>query len=284
VTTEESAPQASLDNSVSKPSAARIYDFFIGGNHNWAIDRAAAEAAEKAVPGVGDYARECRYVLGRVVRHVSALGFRQFVDLGAGLPAKDSVHELADQVRGEHDTHVVYVDNEPIAHAKEEILLESGADTSRVHALFGDLLDHEDLWPKVLATGLIDTGQPVVLLLSAVMHFMKDDYGIAKALAFYREALPSGSLLMISQMTNENPESPAEEAALASLVALYEKTTNPGQLRSADELRPFFGGWPMLEPGLVYAPDWHPELGEDQPKVFSRPSASRILIGVARKP
>jgi O-methyltransferase involved in polyketide biosynthesis len=295
VTTEGSAPEAqasadqprtsgpdapTLDNSTSKPSAARIYDYFIGGDHNWAIDRAAAEAAERAVPGVGDYARECRLVLGRVVRHVSALGYRQFVDLGAGLPAKDSVHELADRVRPEHDTRVVYVDNEPIAHAKEEILLEDGADTQRTHALFGDLLDYEDLWPKIVGTGLIDLTEPVVLLLSAVMHFMKDSYKPAEAIAFYRDRLPSGSLLMISQMTNENPESAAEEAALVRLVALYEKTTNPGQLRSREELEPYFGGWPMLEPGLVYAPAWHP----DGTTVFATPSASRILIGVGRKP
>ena len=271
-----------LQNSISKPSAGRIYDYFCGGDHNYAVDRAAAEHIENGIPRIGDYARECRLVLNRVVRYVSSHGYRQIVDLGAGLPLPGAanVHQIADQVRAEGDTRVVYVDNEPITNAHEEVLLQQDADRGRHQALYGDLLEYEQLWKRIVATGLISFDEPVVLLISSVLHFLQDNKRPDDALTFYRDALPAGSLLMLSTMSNENPTSPAEEQALRELVEFYEHTTNPGQLRTCEEFLPFFGDFELIEPGIVYAPDWYP----DGSSLFEVGSMSRILVGLAKKP
>lgn len=273
------ARKAKLANSVDKPSAARIYDYFIGGEHNFAIDRQFAEGLRLRIPRIGDYARECRLFMGRVVREAAQQGYTQFVDVGSGLPATGSVHEILDEVRPQRDTHVVYIDNEPIAFAHAELLLDDLADANRHRAVYADMLDPMNLWEQVGETGVIDMDQPIVLLISAVLHFIKDEANPEGALDFYRRHLPSGSWLVLSQMSDENPRDEAEAEALRQLEEVYENTTNPGQLRTRTEFSRFFGDMTMVEPGLVWAPAWHP----DGNTLFGQESASRIIGGVARK-
>ncbi|MBK1786977.1 SAM-dependent methyltransferase [Prauserella cavernicola] len=269
-----------VESSLDRPSAARVYDYFIGGDTNYAIDRAFAEQVRERVPLIGEYCKTSRQFLGRAVRRCAELGIRQFVDIGSGLPTAGNVHDVADDARPEFDTRVVYIDNEPIALAHSTLLLADTADPDRHQAIAADLLRPTELWERVRDTGLIDRGEPVALLVNAVLHFIKDEQDPDSLLEFYRDVLPTGSLLVLSQMTNENPVSDAERQALADLVDYYENTTNPGQLRTTAEFARFFGGWDLLEPGLVYAPAWHP----DDDTVFATvPSESRVLGGVAVK-
>jgi hypothetical protein len=118
-------------------------------------------------------------------------------------------------------------------------------------------------------------------VINAVMHFIKDDQNPDALLRFYRDKLAPGSMLILSQMTNENPVNEAERQALLDLIDYYDTTTNHAFMRTMSEFSRFFGDWPMLEPGLVYAPAWHP----DEDTLFvSSPSESRVIGGVARKP
>jgi hypothetical protein len=273
------ARKAKLADSVDKPSAARIYDYFIGGEHNFAIDRQFAEGLRSRIPRIGEYARECRLFMGRAVDYAARHGYTQFVDIGSGLPTAGSVHEIADAIRPARDSHVVYIDNEPIAFAHAELLLDDLADASRHRAVYADMLDPHNLWQQVGDTGVLDPTQPIVLLVSAVLHFIKDEANPDGALEFYRRMLPTGSLLVLSQMSDENPANEDEAAALRQLEEFYEKTTNPGQLRTRTEFGRFFGDFELVDPGLVWAPDWHP----DGKALFTQGSQSRIIAGVGRK-
>jgi hypothetical protein len=165
--------------------------------------------------------------------------------------------------------------------AHSTLLLADTADPERHHAIAADFLQPDDLWERVKASDLIDVREPIALVINAVMHFVKDEQDPDRLLEFYRARLAPGSLLVLSQMTNENPVNEDERQALLDLLEYYETTTNPGFLRTMAEFERFFGGWPMLEPGLVYAPAWHP----DEHTVFAgSPSESRVIGGVARKP
>jgi len=270
-----------VENSLDRPSAARIYDYFIGGKTHYAIDREFAEKVRKRLPLMGDYCLTSRQFLGRAIRQCVREGIHQFVDIGSGLPTAGNVHEVADEARPEFDTRVLYIDNEPIALAHSTLLLADTADPERHHAIAADFLQPEDLWQRVTTSEIIDIRRPIALVINAVMHFIKDEQNPDTLLAFYRDKLAPGSLLVISQMTNENPVNEDERQALIDLLEYYETTTNPGFLRPMAEFERFFGGWPMLTPGLVYAPAWHP----DEATVFAdAPSESRVIGGVARKP
>ncbi len=268
-------------SSLDRPSAARIYDYFIGGNTHYAIDRDFAEKVRARLPLIGEYCLTSRQFLGRAVRQCVHEGIRQFVDVGSGLPTAGNVHEVADDTSPRLDTRVLYIDNEPIALAHSTLLLADTADPERHHAIAADFLQEDDLWERVKASDIIDVREPIALVVNAVMHFVKDEQDPDRLLAFYRERLAPGSLLVLSQMTNENPVNDDERQALLDLLEYYETTTNPGFLRTMAEFERFFGGWPLLEPGLVYAPAWHP----DEHTVFAgSPSESRVIGGVARKP
>jgi SAM-dependent methyltransferase len=270
-----------IERSLDRPSAARVYDYFLGGNTNYAIDREFARKVRERVPLLADYMRTSRQFLRRSVRRCVELGIRQFVDVGSGLPTEGNVHDVADEARGEHDVRVVYVDNEPVALAHATMLLAESADPERHKAVAADFLRPHEMWERVRETEVIDLDQPVALVVNAVLHFLRDEVRPERALDHGRRLLAPGSLLVLSQMTNENPRSEDERQSLAALVDYYDDTTNPVQLRGMTEFERFFDGWELLPPGLVYAPAWYP----DDTTVFaSAPSESRVIGGVARKP
>lgn len=277
MTVEDPMPPE-LAASVNKPSAARVYDWYLGGGHHWAVDREFGKKIESILPDVKMYAVENRRFLDRAVRYCLQQGVRQFVDIGSGLPSAGNVHEIAETV-APGEVSVVYVDNEPIAHGHSKLILERGGDTARHRAVQADLLEHENLWQQVLDTGVIDPSKPVALLIVAVLHFVKDTKGPDEHLAFYRDQLPPGSFLVMSHFSNEDVDESGAEAH-RNLEDFYENTTNPGQLRGRDEFRRFFGDFEIVEPGITYTPEWRP-VG---PEEFEGPPASaRIIAGVARK-
>lgn len=269
-----------LEGSLDRPSSARIYDYFIGGTRNYAIDRVFAEKMIEALPIIVPAARTCRQFLGRAVHHCVEQGIRQFVDLGSGLPTEGNVHEVADIASRAGDTRVVYVDNEPVALAHSQVLLAETADPDRHHAIAGDLLQARDLWKSVKVTGLIKLDEPVGLLINAVLHFIDDDRNPAEALDYYRAQLPPGSMLVLSHVTTQNAADDAELEAMEYITTQYKSTTNPGLSRTSEEFAVFFGDWTLEEPGIVYAPAWHPD---DRTLFANDPPATHVLAGVARK-
>jgi O-methyltransferase involved in polyketide biosynthesis len=269
------ARQDSLRHSVDRPSPARVYDYILGGKHNYAIDREFAEAQLALVPDLGISMRANRAFLGRAVRHAVEAGIRQFVDIGSGLPTEGNVHEVADEV-APGECRVVYVDNEPIARAHADILLADTADPDRHHALLGDYFDHIQLWRQILATGVLNPTEPTCLLLVGLLHFMPPERQPEVPLAYYRSRLAPGSLLVLSHGTHRTDHENADE-----VVDNYGRTTNPVHLRTADELTGFFGDWPLVEPGIVFAPAWHP----DPTTPFAKePKRAYMLAGVAKRP
>src|SRR5699024_320578 len=151
-----------LDAAVNEPSAGRIYDYLLGGNHNYAIDRMFADERMELAPDMRTGAKLNRAFLGRAVRYAVSRGIRQFVDIGSGLPTAGNVHEIADET-APGECRVVYIDNEPVARAHAEILLENTADPDRHTAIDGDFNEPTTLWHQVHNTGLINPDEPTAL-------------------------------------------------------------------------------------------------------------------------
>lgn len=268
-----------VDSSLSKPSAARIYNWLLGGWTNFEMDRDFGRRLESILPNVKMYAHENREFLGRAVSYCLEQGIRQFVDIGSGIPAGDYIHDIADKVTPSQ-TRVVYIDKDPVAYSYMEQMLKESGDLRRQCALHANLLDAQGLWQKVIKSRIIDPNEPVALLIVAVLHFIKDDQDPVTPLAFYRKVLPPGSFLVMSHFTDDDCTADEEIEAHRKLVEYYEQSNDAGQLRSRAEFRAMFGDYDIVPPGIVYTPQWRP----DPNHRFDRPSKARILAGVGKKP
>ncbi|MGI6870647.1 SAM-dependent methyltransferase [Amycolatopsis sp. 3B14] len=265
--------------SIDKASSARVYDYLLGGTHNFSVDREFARQQEALLPDMRNGVRSNRAFIGRVVRRALGAGVTQFVDIGSGLPSEGQVHEVADREYPHLNARVVYVDNEPLAHAHAEILLGGGAADPRRHrAVFADYFDYRSLWDQVLTTGVINPDEPVCLLITAILHFMSPKTHPEEPLAYYRDVVPSGSLLALTHACDE-----LNDYELHQVARNFSKTSHPAYLRNRDEVARFFADWRLLDPGLTWAVQWQPD-GHEPQWWGDQPERCRYLAGVAVKP
>jgi S-adenosyl methyltransferase len=242
-----------LDTSV--PHIARIYDYWLGGKDNYAVDRQVAEQMSQVSPHIAEGVRANRAFLARSVRCLAEQeGIRQFLDIGTGLPSPDNTHEVAQSVAPE--TRVVYTDNDRIVLAHARALLTSGPQgiTTYVEA---DLRDPG----KILdgAAELLDFTRPVAVLLLAVLHVIGDDEDPYAIVARLMAPLPPGSFLVISHgATDIEPE------MMAALAARLDEMMPPGQrpaFRDRAAVARFFDGLDLIAPGVVPITRWRPVPG-----------------------
>jgi SAM-dependent methyltransferase len=261
---------------VSVPNLARVYDYMLGGKDNFAADREAAALALRAVPQMRSLALENRRFLIRAVRFCAQAGITQFLDIGTGLPTQDNVHQVAQ--RASPAARVVYADSDSVVVSHARALL---AEDERTTVIQGDLLRPEEILASPRLRALIDLGQPVALLLVAILHFIPDDSGPAAAVAKLREALAPGSYLVISHAEISTQHAVGTEPVSDKgrmLGQAYGRQVGP--VRDRAEVAAFFGDFELLEPGVTEVWNWRPD-GES----FVNDSDVMSMIGgVARKP
>ncbi len=258
------------DVDLDRPSVARVYDYFLGGSHNFAVDREMAEQLLRLAPDAAEVMRANRAFLRRAVRFMIDEGITQFLDIGSGIPTVGNVHEIAQKANPA--INVVYVDIDAVAVAHSRAMLEGQSNTAIVRA---DLREPAAILAADEVTRLIDFSRPVGLLIVSVLHFLADDGHPQEATAQLREALPPGSLLAISHsMWGARPET-------AEVEKLYQRSTNQVIPRTAEEIAAFFGDFDLVEPGVVFLPVWRPDSPDD---VDDHPERFVSLAGVARKP
>jgi SAM-dependent methyltransferase len=246
---DEQAP-APYDVDTSRPSIARVYDYLLGGKEHLEVDRRAADAMRNVVPEVADIAKDNRCFLRRGVKYlVRDAGIRQIVDIGSGLPSDGNVNEVAHAI--DAGVRVAYVDNDPVVLAHARALLATDEQTAVITA---DLRRPESLFEQVAGLGLIDLDEPFAVLLSGVVHHLSDDDDPGRLLAAVRERLSPGSYLLLSHFLHDD-----EPRAYALERAFLHGGLGSGRFRTWEELRGYFDGLELVEPGLVYANDWRPD-------------------------
>lgn len=243
------------------PSAARAYDYFLGGAHNFEADRAFAEQVRAMVPWVPDVAKLNRSFLRRVVGYLLDQGIDQFLDLGSGIPTVGNVHEIA-QERAP-GARVVYVDYEPVAYKYARTLLAGDPNTAIIQA---DVRDPSAVLDAPETRELIDFSRPVGLLMVGLLLFIGPQDRPAELVRTYRERLVPGSYLAISHIADEH--APAElREQVATLVAAYAQANEHVYVRERTEIESWFDGMEMVEPGVVFLSDWRPETPEEAQNV-----------------
>jgi hypothetical protein len=258
----------SFDTSVAH--AARIYDYWLGGKDNYAVDRAAGDAAVAAYPNLIHSVRANRAFLARAVHYLAAeAGVRQFLDIGTGIPTAPNTHEIAQAA--DPSCRVVYVDNDPTVMAHARALL-TGAPEGATDYLDADLRDAGAILDRAAQT--LDFAQPVAVVLLAILHLIPDSddpYGIVARLT---GAIPAGSYLALSQIASDI-DIPAVAEARSQVGRFMAGTMT---FRSHGQVLRFFDGTDLVEPGVVPVSQWRPgsAAGADAP--------AALWGGVARKP
>ncbi|BEL07187.1 SAM-dependent methyltransferase [Actinoplanes sichuanensis] len=251
-----------------RPHPARVYDVLLGGKDNFAADRAAAAEGLKVNPNAATAPRQNRAFLRRTVRFLAESGVRQFLDIGTGLPTSPNVHEVAQSV--DPAARVVYADNDPLVLAHARGLLTSSPE-GRTAYVDGDLRDPA----KILAGArdVLDFGQPVAVLLFAVLHFLADDDEPYRIVDELTAGLAPGSHLVISHITaDHDPESWARFAEVMRRQGITSR------LRDHAEVSRFFAGLELVDPGVLPIARWRPD------EVVEFTDAQVALYGgVARK-
>jgi len=232
------------------PNVARIYDWLLGGKDNFAVDRDAGASLLRAVPGAAVAARHNRAFLNRAVSFLAGEAeIRQFIDIGAGLPTGNAVHQI---VRGVVPPPVVvYADNDPVVIRHADVLIGGAPGAAAVQA---DLRQPRTLLDLAARRNLIDLARPVAILLVAVLHFVQDGEDPRAIVNYYKDHMAPGSFLVISHVTADHiPATAALQARQA-----YVDASAPAVPRSRAQVLEFFGGLDMARPGLVAVSAWRP--------------------------
>jgi SAM-dependent methyltransferase len=258
----------------SKPHAARMYDYFIGGDHHFAADRAAAAEVLKHSPSVPIAARENRAFVGRAVRYLAAeAGIRQFLDIGSGLPTTDNVHNVAQAAAP--SSRVVYVDNDPLVLVHARGLLDS-APAGLTAYIQADLRDPAAILSDRATGDVLDFGQPIGLIMAAILHFIGDEDDPRRLITTLVDALAPGSYLVASHLTTEH-----DPAATGAGQQVMQRAGIPMRKRNSGEFAALaFRGLKLVPPGVALVSQWRPDGGRPHPT----PAEVNCYGGVARKP
>jgi len=258
--------------SLDRPNPARIYDYLLGGHHNFAADRAAVEKMIEIFPHAAEGAAAQRAFLRRAIDLFTAEGIDQFLDIGSGLPTAGNVHDLARTTIP--DARVVYVDIDPVVIAHSSRML---SDVPGVTIIEGDvrrpleILEHEEV------REFLDFDRPLALTMTSLFHFVVDDELAFRSTATLIDAIASGSYVAMSHGLREERNREEMEKAQDDY-----KAAASTKVRSRAEIARLFDGLELLEPGLVRAPLWRPEAPDDL--LLDNPEAYTALVGVGRKP
>ncbi len=260
------------------PHSARVYDYFLGGKTNFAVDRQAGDHLLEAFPGFRTAAQSNRMWMHRAARYVADRGITQFLDIGTGIPTSPNLHEVVQEIVPE--AHVVYADNDPIVLTHSRALLVSSL-RGKTAYLEADVTDPQAILDSAEVRDVLDLSKPVALSIVGVFHYLTDDLKPYELIQQYVDALAPGSYLLFSHCTPDFAPAMWEQA-----IQVYKADGGDAQVRSREEIERFFTGLDLVEPGLEVPYRWHPDEETDdlaERGIFTDVSCS-LWVGVAKKP
>ena len=256
-----------IDTSVAH--IARVYDYWLGGKDNFAVDREVGDKVLAIHPETVLSVQANRKFLARSVRYLAATeSIRQFLDVGTGLPSANNTHEVAQAAIPE--ARVVYVDNDPIVLAHARALLTSTPEGATGY-LDADIKDTDAILSG--AARLLDFSQPVGVMLVAVLHMLSDAERPQAIVDRLMSVVPAGSFLVISHLASD-----IEQETMAEMGRrLNESMTQQFTMRTRAQVTAFFDGLTLLDPGVVRTHEWRPDSAADAK------TPGVLWAGVARK-
>jgi hypothetical protein len=263
----EPTPDSKIDTTV--PHSARIWNYWLGGKDNFAVDREAGDAFAAISPGVFDLAKQSRQFLIRAVHYLAAeAGIRQFLDIGTGLPTMENTHEVAQ--RAAPESRIVYVDNDALVLAHARALLTNTTDEGVTDYIDADF--HDPARIVADARNILNFTKPIAVMFMGVLGHVVDYDEMRSIVARVMAAVPSGSYLVLWDGTDTS------EAQVTAAEDYQDTGAVPYIVRSPAQIGRCFEGLEMLEPGLVPISQWRPAPADAEAKEVDGYGA------VARKP
>jgi hypothetical protein len=242
------------DVDINRPNIARIYDYLLGGYHNFEVDRLAAQHLARVYPDLARSTHMNRAFVRRVVNYLLDQGLTQIIDIGAGIPTVGHVHEIA--WARQPACRIVYVDIDPVAVAHSHAIL---AGQPRASAILADARDPQYIFDQVQAGGLLDLTQPVGALFTAILHFIPDLEETRRLIWDYAARFVPGSYIAFSHGTTEK----ASPEVVEGFRGLSKMAANPVQFYDHATISGLFAGFELVPPGIVFSPLWRPEGPDD---------------------
>lgn len=254
----------------TRPSTARMYNYYLGGRTWFDVDRAAAEAVLNTAPDAGAVARENFLFAGRAAAWAATTyGIGQVLDIGAGIVGDVPLPSVEDQVhQARPGAVVVGCDNDPVvlAHARS-----MRAGYKRV--LRGDVRDLDALFGNPELNKVLNVQDQAVVVLAAVLHFIEDPAAVMGGL---RDRLAPGSVVVLSHATRTG----TSEARVGGMTKAYATASSPIIFREEEAIAALADGWDLLPPGLVDVQLWSPD-GSYQEELYE---SVRVVGMVVRLP
>jgi SAM-dependent methyltransferase len=265
----EEAPAAGID--ISAPSFARVYDYFLGGKDNFAVDREVADMVMQLVPEAPVVAQGNRAAIRRAVQYLAGeVGITQFIDLGSGLPTAGNVHEVAREINPA--ARVVYVDNDPIVLAHGRALLAEDGVATVIQA---DLYEPEKIFSSPEVAAFVDLERPVGIILAAIIHHVPDERDPQAVVRRLYDFVAPGSYFVLTHLHDAGDDPRVEEAK-----KILQQGLGGSYFRSAAEIGSFLDGLTILEPGVAHSTAWRPN---GPVGLLEHPLHSQIVAVMGRK-
>ncbi|WP_223297325.1 SAM-dependent methyltransferase [Catenulispora acidiphila] len=254
----------------TRAHTARIYEYLLGGMHYFDVDREAAETALRHVPQAREILQENRAFLNRATRFLAASGITQFLDLGSGLPGTDNIGDTAREAHPQ--ARIVFVDYDPMVAVHGRALV-AAADPTHTAVVEADVRRPAEVLADPELRRVLDLKQPVAIVMNSLLHFIAPEEDPHAMVAEFLAAVPAGSALVVSHITDGGRPVQAEAAVRA-----WDQATSPMYMRSEKEIRDLFTGTEIIQPGIVPRPLWRPdgEVREDWQEIWG-------LVGVGIK-
>lgn len=219
-----------MTNDITRPSVSRIYDYMLGGHHNFEVDRAAIEQILKIVPSYPKWARINRWFLQFMAERWNSNGYEHILDFGTGLPTQGHFHDLAPSAK------VVYTDNDPVTVAYAHEILGKNPQVIFLHA------DARNLEGTLEAAERHFGGQRRVAIGFIGISYFIEEASLATIMQELHAWAAPGSEMAIS-FVNGDLTSPH----LQEIMATYKRMAAELFIRSLDDMKRICAPWHVQE-------------------------------------
>lgn len=225
------------------PSPSRIYDYTLGGNHNFEADRQAAEHMFNLFPPAERWVRLLRTFLQEAAAELGKEGFDKFIDLGSGLPTADHIHAIVPNSR------VLYSDIDPITVAHGQELLE---DSPNAHILQADIRDIDTILDSPYISELFGDDRRVAIGMNGMTCFFTEEELQILYKKLYDWAAPGSKIFCTFE--TKNPD--LSEPGLTAFVDMFAQMGSPYYFLTAERSKELIAPWKIEGDKFKPIPEW----------------------------